>query len=226
MRFAAVLVVVCAAFASSVSHAQVAVAVVIPEANPTLHDVAAGVIDVVDDHWQMLRPQLEPNDVAACNADAGCLQLLASAHHASHLVVVGVAGLGVRDYVVSVQLYDRSGKKLVDENTVKTASASPLDDGRSLAGSLMRAPQMPAMAETKATTLDAGPSLLSLTGAGLVGVGVVVGFASASAFLGLSAERAAGYDREGLVTGSVVFASAAVGLAAAGAACVIVDGLD
>ena len=88
MRFAAVFAVVCAALASSSSHAQVAVAVVIPEANPTLHDVAAGVIDVVDDHWQMLKPQLEPADVAACNADATCLQALAAAHHASHLVVV------------------------------------------------------------------------------------------------------------------------------------------
>ncbi len=213
---------------SSTARAQVAVAVTIPDSNPTLRDVAAGVIDVVDDEWLMLQPQLDPVDVAVCKADATCLQQAAAARQASHLLVVGVAGLGTRDYVVSLQLYDASGKKLVDENTVETATAAPQNDGRALAAKLLQVPGMARQAPTTAAPTPAvgtAPSTLALAGVGLIGAGVVVVVGTAIASLGAAVDPASAPDRAGISTAAVIATGAAIGLAVAGATCVVVDNL-
>lgn len=237
MRLPSLLVVaLCAICGSSTLRAQVAVAVTIADKNPTLRDVAAGVVDVVDDGWLMLRPQLAPTEVAACRVAAPCLQAAAKASHASHLLVIGIASVGVRDYVVSLQLYDDQGKKLVDENAVKTASGDPFADGRSLAGVLVVVPGMPAAASSSASSASPSPlssaapssssSLLGIAGVGLVGGGVVVGFLGAATFLGLGASPDSGYSRDRLVPASALAVSGGVALAVAGAVCVVVDGLD
>ena len=211
------------------ARAQVAVAVTLPDNNPTHRDVAAGLVDAVDDRWSMLSPQLNPTDVAQCKTEFGCLQGISLARGASHLLVIGIAGLGTRDYVVSFQLYDSRGTKLVDENTVETASVRPTDDGAGLAAKLLLVPGMPQLAPAPvvvAPVVPPGPSTLAVTGMALVAGGVVVGIGTAIAALGLAVEPASASERDGIVTGAVFGTTLAVLLGAAGAACVVVDTVD
>ena len=211
------------------ARAQVAVAVTLPDNNPTHRDVAAGIVDAIDDGWLMLAPQLDPVEVAVCKTEFGCLLRSALSRGASHLLVIGIAGLGARDYVVSFQLYDARGTKLVDENTVETASVSPVADGAGLALKLLRVPGIPKATTTTqppVPTAPPGPSTLALTGMALVAGGGVVGFGTTVAALTLAVEPASAADRDELITGTVVATSLAVLLSAAGAVCVVVDSLD
>ncbi|MDP2344748.1 MAG: hypothetical protein Q8O67_27615 [Deltaproteobacteria bacterium] len=228
MRAVALLVVVGFAAVFPVSaRAQVAVAVTLPDNNPTHRDVAAAIVNAVDDAWLMLSPQLDPVDVAVCKTEFGCLQRDALARGASHLLVIGVAGLGTRDYVVSFQLYDARGIKLVDENTVQTASASPTVDGAGLASTLLRVPSMPkALPVAVAPAVPPGPTNLALTGVALVAGGGVVGVATAIAALSLAVEPSSAANRDGLITGTIAATSFAVLLGAAGVGCIVVDGRD
>lgn len=209
------------------AQAQVAVAVTLPESNPTLRDVAGGVVDVVDDEWQMLSPQLDPVDVAVCKADAPCLQQIANARHASHLLVVGVAGLGVRDYVVSVQLFDASGKKLVDENTLQTASPTPASDGKLIGEKLLQVPSVPKQAAPAplAAALPKPASTLAVTGVSLLGASAGVATVGTVAFLFLAVDPQSANDRGALDVSALATAGVVSGLAVAGAACVVVDRL-
>ncbi len=199
------------------ARAQVAVAVTLPDNNPAHREVAAGLVEAVDDVWLMLEPQLDPVDVAVCQTESACLLGHALARHASHLLVIGVAGLGVRDYVVSVQLYDAHGTKLVDENSVESASPNPADVGAALAVKLLPWAGVPP-ARALVPPPPPGPSALGLTGMALVAGSGVVG-------VGLTIAAVSVKPSVALQTSVVVGSALAVVLGAAGAACVVVDAL-
>lgn len=221
------IALLCFLFSAAAAQAQVAVAVTIPENNPTLRDVAGGVVDVVDDEWDMLSPQLDPVDVAICKADAPCLQQKANERHASHLLVVGVAGLGTRDYVVSLQLYDATGKKLVDENTVQSASPTPSSDGKMLAEKLLQVPTVPKAPPPApvAEPLPKPASTLAVTGVSLLGASAGVAVVSTVAVLFLAVDDSSANDRAAIDTGALAAGAIVSGLAVGGVACVVFDRL-
>lgn len=110
--------VVVSLLVSSTSSAQIAVALTLPDPNPTHKAIAAGVVTAVSERWELLQPALAVHDVALCAGELDCLQKLAAKQSASQLLVVAVAGLGGRDAAVSVQLYDAAGAVLFDDNAV------------------------------------------------------------------------------------------------------------
>ena len=212
---------------AAAGRAQVAVAVTKPDNNTAHRDVAAGLVDAVDDGWLMLSPQIDPVQIATCSAEVDCLLRASLGRGATHLLAIGIAGLGVRDYVVSFQLYDSRGQKLVDENTVVVATSNPLADGAALAASLVRVPGLPqsSVPSSLAHNGDATstPSPLALTGMLLVASSVVVGVGTAVAAFSISANPSSASQRDAIVTGTVVASSVAVLLAVSGAGCVLSD---
>ena len=207
--------VVVSLLASSSAAAQVAVALTLPDPNPTHRDIAAGVVERVAERWELLSPALPGNAVALCVGEVTCLQQLADEHGATHLLVVGVAGLGPREAALSVQLFDDVGTALINDSVVVEGS-DPREEGRGLvARLLLLSPVMPARVARPVRNAGARDGVL---GAGLVGAGVVVGAGSwvGASLLADSAPDAA-------VVAAIAGVSAGVVLAAVGTVLVVVD---
>ncbi|HEY1099687.1 MAG TPA: hypothetical protein VGF99_12210 [Myxococcota bacterium] len=206
----ALFVVVCIALTSSSAAAQVAVALQLPDANATHRDLATGVVGVVAPHWQLLEPALSATDTAPCAAEPSCLRGLAAKARATHLLVVAVAGVGVRDAAVSVQLYDASGRVLFDDTSVVVVSDDPHHDSVAIGERLLAASSSAAVPSRTPRPLQVStPADRGLTGAGLVGLGVVVGAGSwfgANALLTSQPQSATVAGITGLSAGVVVAA--------------------
>lgn len=129
----------CVQAASTSAHAQVAVAVTIAEGDASQRDIAARIVAVARRSWQMQMPQLSVEQTRGCApGDTECLRKLADSVNASHLLVIGVAPLGVRDRVVAVQLFDaREAGLLYEESVVQSGLADDLPDVQALAARLV-----------------------------------------------------------------------------------------
>lgn len=125
------------------ARADVAVAVTLPDQNAAHREVAGGLVEALATEWTLLTPPLRPEAVDACRGEVQCLRALAAQNNASHLVILGIAGLGARDLVLTAQVWNASGIRLADETAVVTGSAVPRRDGLSLLASLKAVEGMP-----------------------------------------------------------------------------------
>jgi len=207
------LVVGCVLAWSTSSSAQVAVALTLPDPDPAHRDLAAGLVGAVAERVELLAPALPLNDVVVCAGELACLKQLATKHGASHLLVVGVAGLGTREAAVSVQVLDAAGKVLLEDNAVVAGSDVPRDDGAALASKVLQIPSLPPRLEHPVRDIDRGNGVF---GASLLGAGVVVG---AGSWIGGSLVADSDPD-VGLIT-TIAGVSAGVVLAAVGTVLVI-----
>ena len=207
--------VVVSLLVSSSSAAQVAVALTLPDPNPTHRDIAAGVVDIVAERWELLSPALPANAVALCVGEVVCLQQLAEKHAATHLLIVGVAGLGAREAALSVQLFDDVGTVMLDHSVV-VAGETPRDEGKGLAARLLLLTRsMPRRVAHPLRNTDGRDGVL---GASLLGVGIVVG---AGSWIGASLVADSAPDAA--VVAAIAGVSAGVALAAVGTVLVVVE---
>lgn len=137
----------------------VALALNLPDANPMHRDFAAGIVSAAYERWRMLSPQLEPDEVVACQAEETCLLALAKGQGASHLLIVGVAGLGAADFVVSLKLLEtKSGRELASFHDLATPGTNPRLAGATLAARAFEGVSGPPEPLEGAGALKAGPS--------------------------------------------------------------------
>ena len=155
------------------AQATVALAVTTPDQNVRHREVAAGLVQALQDRWDFLAPPLSPDEVAPCAADIACLHRLAHGRGADWLVTVGVAGLGTRGAIVTMQLVGPDGVGLVDDSAILTGSAEPRSDGASLAPRLLATVGPPA-ARPVVERVDPVRARSSLPGLALVGGGALV----------------------------------------------------
>jgi hypothetical protein len=162
------------------SLAQVAVAVTFPDQNPTHRDLAAGIVGRLGEHWDFMAPPLAAEDLALCRADIACLRPLASSHGASHLVLIGIAGLDAREAAMTVRVIGPTGQSLFEETVVVVGSAAPLTDGAPLADRMIHAIRgLPPTRPRLERVAPALPMSTSTTlGSALVAVGAVVAASS------------------------------------------------
>ena len=213
IRSLPIVITVLALLASSTSSAQVAVAVTLPDANVTHRDIAASVVRVVAGRWEVLEPALSRQATVLCGLDVECLRGLAAEARASHLLIVGVAGLGLRDAAVSVRLLDASGRVLFDDAAVVSGSDDPLRSATDLGERLAATPSVPPRLP-RLVHQDTDPAR-GLLGAGLLGAGVVIGAGSWFGALALRSEPATVVGLTGIAAGVVI--------AAVGAGFVVAD---
>jgi len=195
------------------AQATVALAVTTPDQNVRHREVAAGLVEALQARWDFLAPPLGPDDVAPCAADVACLHRLARARGADWLVTVGVAGLGTRGAIVTMQLVGPDGVVLVDDSAILPGSADPRGDGAGLALRLLATAGPPA-ARPVVERVEEAPSRSSFPGLALVGGGALVvgaGVGVGAALLASPATRDAALPV--VIGGGVVgVASAAVGV--------------
>lgn len=169
------------ALAATPARAQVAVAVTIAEEDASQRDIAGKVVSVAREKWKMLQPQLTSSQTKGCPAgDTECLRTVASKANATHLLVVGVAPLGVRDRVVAVQLFDvTKAAPRFEESVVQTGLNEDLVEVKALASRLVAVAGPPSYVEPPPfVPLAAEP--VSNTGAWTVGGFVLTGAAAAA----------------------------------------------
>jgi hypothetical protein len=179
-RIAALMMLAGIAIGSPSSRAQVAVAVTFPDQNPTHRDLAAGIVEQLGKHWDFLAPPLAADDLALCRADVACLRPLASRHGASHLLLIGIAGLDAREAAVTARVIGPTGQSLFEETVVVVGSAAPRADGAPLADRMIRAVRgVPPTRQRRQRVAPAVPmSTSTALGSALVAVGAVVAASS------------------------------------------------
>jgi hypothetical protein len=210
--------------ASSAARAQLAVVTTLPEPDPGQRDVAAGIVAVAGERWQLLSPPLDPDVTAACKTDTACMLAAARAKGATHLLVVSVAGVGRRDHVVALQVLDGTGRVLLDNTAIVAGGGAPVDVGAAAAAPLARidgpprAPTRPA-AVTATTTATGTTTTSAWT---VAGVALVAAGAATAAATTLATTTGAVPDDDAVVV-NVIGAAAGVTLGALGVLCVVVD---
>lgn len=167
--------------AASFSHAafaKVAVVVSTPDRDVWHREVAAGLVMEVERHWDVLSPPLSADDVGACRAEAACLRSVAAHRGAEWLLLCGVAGAGVRDVVVTLQLIGPDGVARLDDSAFVLGTADPRAEGRRLADRVLAVVgPNPAHRDGPSTQLPVvvdRAAMLVTGGAALVGVGIGV----------------------------------------------------
>jgi hypothetical protein len=164
--------------------AKVALAVTTPDQNVRHREVAAGLVEALQARWDFLAPPLTADQVAPCAAELPCLHRLAVDRGADWLLAVGVAGLGTRGAIVTLQLVGPDGVSRLDDTAVLSGSADPRADGRQLAARLLAiAGPAPAPHVVERVAMSSSPPLgaaLLAGGAAVVGVGAGLGAALAS----------------------------------------------
>jgi hypothetical protein len=189
--------------------AAVAVVVSTPDANVWHRELAAGLVTELEAQWQILSPPLGADEVGACKTEPSCLRTLAFHRGADWLLVCGIAGVGRRDVVVTLQLFGPDGVARLDDSAIVVLGADPREDGRGLAARVL-ASEGPAprphvdLPTTTPSAMNARAAALVAGGAAVVGAGIGVG----AWMLGTSSTRDAAL--------AVVLGSGAVGLAAGG----------
>ncbi len=189
--------------------AVVAVVVSTPDANVWHREFAAGLVTELEAHWEILSPPLSPEEVGACKTEPSCLRTLAFHRGADWLLVCGIAGVGRRDVVVTLQLFGPDGVARLDDSAVVVLSAEPRLDGRRLAA-LVLASEGPTprpkvdFSTTTPAVMNARAAALVAGGAAVVGAGIGAG----AWMLGTPSTRDSAL--------AVVLGSGAIGLAAGG----------
>jgi hypothetical protein len=175
--------------------AVVAVVVSTPDANVWHRELAAGLVTELEAHWQILSPPLSAEEIGACKTD--------------WLLVCGIAGVGRRDVIVTLQLFGPDGVARLDDSAIVVLGAEPRVDGRRLAARVLASegptprPKV-ALSSTTPAAMNARAAALVAGGAAVVGAGIGVG----AWMLGTPSTRDAAL--------AVVLGSGAVGLAAGG----------
>lgn len=182
MRSAVVLVVALCALEARADG--VALALNLPDDDAVHREFASGIVEDASARWAMLSPQMPPTESATCRAEQACLLDKATLRGASHLLLVGVAGLGARDFVVSVQVFDvKSRQELLAYSDVHAAGADARVAGRSLGSAKLAGVQgLPpagtvAPPDTPAPALaarESPPTWLGFAGFGLIGAAAAV----------------------------------------------------
>jgi hypothetical protein len=223
---AVVTAVVVVAAAALPARAQVAVVTTLPEPDPGQRDVAAGIVAVAAERWQLLSPPLDPDVTAACKTDTACMLTAARARGASHLLVVGVAGVGRRDHVVALQVLDAGGRVLFDNTAIVPGGGAPVDVGTTAAAVLARVDGPPQAAPRPAKDAPIAAAHLpatSTTALTAAGVSLIVaGALTATTTALLPTVGAVEGDQALTVAAGGAVAAAALGVA--GVVCVLVDG--
>jgi hypothetical protein len=200
------------------ARAQVAVAVTIAEEDASQRDIASKVVSVARKKWQMLHPQLTSSQTKTCPAgNTECLRGVAAQAKATHLLVVGVAPLGVRDRVVAVQLFDvNKPTPRFEESVVQSGLNEDFVDVKRLAANLVAVPGPPAYVEPpplEPVVPEPASGEMGALGVGgfvLVGAGALTAGASALTGWGLVEAKnpyvASQVLAVGIATGGVVAA--------------------
>jgi hypothetical protein len=220
---AGLVLLVVAALWSPLARAQVAVAVTVPDQNPSHRDLAAGIVEQVASRWAFVHPPLATEAVALCRTDVVCLRGLATTAGASHLLLIGVAGLGTREAAVTTRLLGVDGTAAFEETDVISIGPAPRADGVPIATRLLGA--VPSMPPPNARVERAPPETppWAMFGTTLVGAGAVV----AAAGFGVGLVALADPDQRDLAMGAAI-GGGTIGAVAAlvGAAFVVVDTVD
>ncbi len=185
------------ALASAVRAEGVALALNLPDENPVHRDFASGVAAEAAARWQMMSPQLDPNASTECKAEQQCLLRSARLRGATHLLLVGVAALGARDFVVSIQVFDvKASKELLAYSDVHAGGDDARATGREVALKQLasvrglpakedapppsRAPDVAAAPPPVVDeAIESPPTLLGYAGFGVMGGALVVAAATA-----------------------------------------------
>lgn len=234
------LVVALLAASSAQAKGGVALALNLPDENAVHRDYASGIVAEASARWAMLSPQLEPSESAKCKAEQECLVKSAYVRGASHLLLVGVAGLGARDFVVSIQIIRvREGDRLVQEellaySDVHTAGVDARAAGRALAATRFAsvpglppaggdAVEEPPPPPSSGEELPSAPTWLGYAGLGALGLSAAAaGAATTVGAVGLFTRPPAVDENVVRVVG-VTGAAAAALLFVGGAAAMVVD---
>jgi hypothetical protein len=229
----AAVVVVAVLLASAASRAQVAVVTTIADSDATQRQIAASVVTTATQRWDVLRPPLSHGDVTSCpRGDTACLRKVAAGRGATHLLVVGVGPLGIRDHVVAVQLFSVGvDKPLYEESAVQAGdaggSSSGLTEVTSIATRLVQTAGPPPAKPYEPPTptppvVDADPRLFTWIGVATMigGAAIGVGSGAAGALIASQDRNYGGID-DSLWAGSLV----AAGFVTVGAALVVADAL-
>jgi hypothetical protein len=207
------------------ARAQLAVITSLVDNNPTHRDVAAGIASVAAARFVLVDDAIAPDDAAACNGDVACFLRLGREHRASHVLVVGVAGAGRRDYVVALQLLAVEGPRVFEQSGVHRAGDDAFADGAAAGAPLARVEGPPLRASSSitppATTAPTttGSGVLGWTGAGLLATSGAIAVASTAWFMAAPPTR----DDPWVLVGAVGGAAASVVLAGVGVVCIVVD---
>lgn len=204
----------------------VAVAVTLPDKSPVHRDFASGMVAEAHARFAMLSPALSPEEVGACQVDERCLLSLAKSRGASHLMLVGVASLGPREFVVSLRVLEgESGAEVVSLSDLTEPGLDPAALGRALAArafdgatglpqkdagaAVSEAPsRAPAMGAPRRWT---GTNPLSLVGWGVVGAGALGGTAALLAGVPLFLDNGGDVEGYALAAGTGVAGMLALG---------------
>lgn len=212
----------------------VGLALNLPDANPVHRDFAAGIVADAYGRWDMLSPQLSPDEVERCQAEERCLLQVARGRDASHLLIVGVAGLGATDFVVSVKLLETAGgRELASYSDLGTPGKDPRQAGADVARkTFTRVSGVPAAPQIASPELDPDPgaqvawdglSPLALTGWGIAGAGAVMSVGAAAVGGAATVDPALVGGREQLASFVGVGAPVCASVIAVGLGVVAVD---
>ncbi len=182
-----------AVLAAPAAHAQVAVSLAISDNDGVQRDLAAALVRAARDAWDLLPATSGGDELALCNAgDAACLRKRAESHGATHLLVVGVAPLGIRDHILAVQLFDvKTAAPLFEDSVVQHGIAgTSVEQVRALATRLVAVPGPPPRKPAPAPAPEAPKArpagTLTWVGAGLLGGGGAAIVATTAAYAALS----------------------------------------
>lgn len=170
--------------------AGVALALNLPDDNPVHREFAAGILTDAYARWDMMSPQLAPEEVDRCQAEERCLLQVAKERAASHLLIVGVAALGATDFVVSVKLLDTaSSRELSSYSDLATPGKDPRLAGAQVAqrtfASVQGVPAATPVDPVPEPAPDTKPrydglSPVALAGWGIAGAGAVLTLGAAT----------------------------------------------
>lgn len=229
------LFVAATCFAGPARAGGVALALNLPDENPVHRDFAGGIVAEAASRWRMLRPQMEPNESVRCAAERTCLLKHAVLRGADHLLLVGVAALGPREFVVSIQVFEAAtGKELLGYSDVQTAGEDARASGRRLAAAQLARvqgipPQEPERVVEAPPPRNAPvepvvlPRALGWAGVGTMGASVALGLATATFGFVALASGEPELPQGGLEAIAIGGAAATGALLAAGLGLVVTD---
>ena len=225
----ALSLVLVASLTSAPALAQVAVTVASSGEDASQRDIAAAVVTTARGRWQMLSPQVPAVRMKSCKTgDTACLRAVAAHSQATHLLVVGIAPLGVRDHVVAVQLFDVNvAAPLFEESAVQPGALEELKEVTDLANRLVEVkgppPFVPPSAFVAPDPGSASPDISPLTWTGFGLVAAASATAGAAGIVGAVLVD----QREAVAARNVFFYGFVAGgaLAVAGTTAFIVDDL-
>lgn len=164
------------AMAAAPAIAQVVVTITPHDEDVAQRDIAGVIVTKARERWHVLVPQLSPAKRKSCQtSDTACLRGIAHEALATHLLVIGIAAVGVRDHVVAVQLFDLDvAEPLFEESAVQPGALEELTVVNALASRLLAVPGPPPFVAPTNWLSQAGLSLAALALA-TAGTSAIVG---------------------------------------------------